>query len=89
MTQNMSIVNNADAILLGRHTGTEQNLLFILHGDDATDAIVKVEDPELVLYVPKDYIETGDSLCWVSDDELARKGDTVCRRWQTLNKEEV
>ena len=89
MTQNMSIINNADAILIGKHTGTEQNLIFVLHGDDATDAIVNVNDPELVLYVPKDYIETGDSLCWVSNEELARRGDNVCKQRLPLNKEEV
>lgn len=57
-------------ILLGHHIGTGNRLVYVLEGDIETDAIVTVDDPELQLYVPKDYIETGNSLAWFTEEDI-------------------
>ena len=87
----MTIARRTTSILLGKHHGTKLNLLYILDGDDATDAVVTVNDPELELYVDAELIENGESLCWVTDEELARKGNTVGRysEQEALNNKEV
>lgn len=59
--------------LLGHHSETKEYLVFLTEAPNAevfTPAHVNLQDPYLDLYVEEEFIETGDSLMWMSQEEL-------------------
>lgn len=60
----------AHILLIGEHLGTGETLGYVLDGDHPMDAIVNVDDPLLQLRCPLDYLETGNSLTWLTEADL-------------------
>lgn len=59
--------------LLGTHE-EHGHLVFVQEGNIEMDAVVAIEDPALTLFVEAELIETGNSLAWMTDEEI-RKPD--------------
>lgn len=65
MTSNMN-----DVVVVGLNHYTKKYLAFVIEGDVEMDAVVNLRSPYLELFVPEELIETGNSLAWLSKEEL-------------------
>lgn len=45
-------------------------LVYVQEGNIETDAVVKLDDPELQLLIPAEQIETGNSLAWLTFEQV-------------------
>lgn len=67
----------AHILIIGEHLGTGHTLGYLLEGHLETGAVVTVEDPLLKLRCPKEYLETGNSLVWLTEADLVQPGLTT------------
>lgn len=61
-------------VVIGYHNELRQYLTYVLNGDIEMDAIVEVAHPQLELFVPEEWIENGNSLAWLTLDQLMAPG---------------
>ncbi|MES9681856.1 hypothetical protein ABWK22_02825 [Gottfriedia acidiceleris] len=61
-------------VVAGYNHDTKQYLAYVIDGDIEMDAVVEVRNPRLELFIPQEYIETGNSLAWMSKEELTTPG---------------
>ncbi|MFE4029198.1 hypothetical protein ACFX4N_23875 [Priestia sp. YIM B13551] len=63
-------------VVLGHHNQTNQYLTFVVEGTITSPATVNLSDPDLTLYVAEELIETGNSLSWMTPEQLESPSTT-------------
>jgi hypothetical protein len=61
-------------VVAGHNKETDKYLAYVISGDIEMDAVVVLRNPHLELFVPEEFIETGNSLAWMSKEELTTPG---------------
>ncbi|PFK99963.1 hypothetical protein COJ01_18130 [Priestia megaterium] len=59
-----------NVIVAGYQSDTNQYLTYLIEGDVEDRAVVEVDSKNLKLFVPKEWIETGNSLVWMTKEQL-------------------
>lgn len=64
------IQHKKHVVVCGLNKRTGLYLVYVLSGDIQMDAIVDMTDKNLELFIPEEWIETGNSLAWLTKADL-------------------